>query len=82
MGPGAMARSLGHFYEEDRQVQLGEEDNLAELCVCRVRGTLEEKTSCKGPQGAGQPCGGGGSILFNIKQGEQETNGKPVIVER
>lgn len=41
MGPGAMARSLGHFYE-DRPVQLGEEDKVAELSVFRVRGTLDE----------------------------------------
>lgn len=41
MGPGAMARSLGHFYE-DRPVQLGEEDKLAELSVFRVRKTLDE----------------------------------------
>lgn len=51
MGPGAMARSLGHFYEEDRPVQLGEEDNLAELRVCRVRGTLEENSLQRAARG-------------------------------
>lgn len=40
------------------------------------------RATCIGQQGAGHPCGGGGSILFNVKQGEQETNGKPVIAER